>query len=137
MKRLLEQQTDPTEALTVKTTFLGTRENPSDTGAISGISMANFYPAALIRGTLNGMAKELYDFYCVLNEQAGMSRHKLVAAGNSVRRNKALRHILSNLFGLPLTVEQNEEEAALGAAISSLAMIESISLEQWLDGRYR
>ena len=136
MKRLLEQQTDPTEALTVKTTFLGTRENPSDTGAISGISMANFHPAALIRGTLNGMAKELYDFYRVLNEQAGISRHKLVAAGNGIRRNEALQHILSDLFGLPLTVEQNEEEAALGAAISSFAMSKSFSLEQWLDGRH-
>ena len=136
MKRLLEQQTDQTEALTVKATFLGTRENPSDTGAISGISIANFYPAALIRGTLNGMAKELYDFYRVLNEQAVISRHKLVAAGNGIRRNEALQHILSDLFGLPLTVEQNEEETALGAAISSLAMIESISLEQWLDGQH-
>lgn len=58
MRRLLEQQTDKTEALTVKTAFLGTGENPSDTGAISGISMANCHPAALIRGTLNGMAKE-------------------------------------------------------------------------------
>ena len=136
MKRLLNQQADQAEALTVKTTFLGTRENPSDTGAISGISMANFHPAALIRGTLNGMAKELYDFYRMLNEQAGISRHKLVAAGNGIRRNEALQHILSDLFGLPLAVEQNEEEAALGAAISSFAMSKSFSLEQWLDGRH-
>lgn len=137
MKRLLEHQADQTQALTVKPTFLGTREDPSDTGTISGINLANFYPAALIRGTLNGMAKELYDFYRVLNEQAGISRRKLVAAGNGIRRNEALQHILSNMFGLPLTVEQNEEEAAFGAAVSSFAMIESISLEQWLDGRYR
>ena len=31
-------------------------------------------------------------------------------------------------MGLPLTVEQNEEEAVLGAAISAFAMIESISM---------
>ena len=82
------------------------------------------------------MAKELYDFYRVLNKQAGISRHKLVAAGNGVRRNEALQHILSDMFGLPLTVEQNEEEAALGTAISSFAMSKSFSLEQWLDGRH-
>ena len=132
MKRLLERQTDGTQALTVKTTFLGTRENPSETGAISGIGMANFHPAALIRGTLEGMAKELYDFYRVLNEQAGISRRRLVAAGNGVRRNEALQRILSDVFGLPLTVERDEEEAARGAAISALAMVESISLDQWL-----
>ena len=136
MKRILEQQPDQTEALTVKTTFLGTREKPAETGVISGISIANFHPAALIRGTLNGMAKELYDFYRVLNEHAGISRHKLVAAGNGIRRNEALQHILSDMFGLPLTVEQGEEEAAYGAAISSFALTESLSLEQWLDGRH-
>lgn len=132
MKRLLERQADQTEALTVKTTFLGTRTDPSDTGAILNIGMENFHPAALIRGTLTGMAKELYDFYRVLNEQAGISRRKLVAAGNGVRRNEALQHILSDMFGLPLTVERNEEEAALGAAAGAFAMGESISLERWL-----
>ena len=44
--------------------------------------------------------------------------------------------ILSDMSGLPLTVEQNEEEAALGAAISAFTMIASISLEQWLNGRH-
>ena len=132
MKSLLEQQVDPTEALAVKTTFLGTRQNPNETGVISGISIANFHPAALIRGTLNGIAKELYALYLVLKEQAGISRSKLIASGNGIRRNEALQHILSDVFGMDLTVEQNEEEAALGAAISALAMIESGSLEKWL-----
>lgn len=36
------------------------------------------------------------------------------------------------MLGLPLTVEQNEKEAVLGAAISAFAMIESISMDQWL-----
>lgn len=120
MKHLLEQQADQTEALTVKPTFLGTRENPNDTGIISDISMAKFNPASLIRGTLNGMAKELYDLYSVMQEQAGIFRSKLVASGNGIRRNEIFQHILSDLFGMPLTVEQNEEEAAYGAAISSL-----------------
>lgn len=132
MKNLLEQQVDPTEALAVKTTFLGTRQNPNETGVISGISIANFHPAALIRGTLNGIAKELYDLYLVLKEQAGISRSKLIASGNGIRRNEALQQILRDVFGMQLTVEQNEEEAAFGAAISALAMIESCSLEKWL-----
>lgn len=132
MNGLLEQQADPTQAWTVKTTFLGTRENPSDTGSISDIRIANFHPAALIRGTLNGMAKELYDLYCVLREHAGISRSKLVAAGNGVRRNEHLQSILSDLFALPITVEQDEEEAAFGAAISAQSMMDSVPLEQRL-----
>ena len=132
MKRLLDQQSDQTEALTVKTTFLGTRENPGAAGAISNISIANFRPAALIWGTLNGMAEELYDLYRVLEEQAGISRRRLAASGNGIRRNKALQHILSGRFGMPLTVAQNEEEAAFGAAVSACAMTASISLERWL-----
>ena len=81
---------------------------------------------------MKSIAKELYDFYRVLHDQAGISRCKLVAAGNGIRKNEALQHILSDMFGLPLTVEQNEEEAVLGAAISAFAMIESISMDQWL-----
>lgn len=81
---------------------------------------------------MKSIAKELYDFYRVLHDQAGISRCKLVAAGNGIRKNEALQHILSDMFGLPLTVEQNEEEAVLGAAISAFAMIESISMNQWL-----
>lgn len=132
MKRLLELQTDQTEALTVKTTFLGTRKNPHESGVISNISMANFYPAALIRGTLNGIAKELLDLYRVIKERTGISRSKLVASGNGIRRNKHLQEILGEAFGMPVYVEQNEEEAAFGAAISAFAMIHSDPLEQWL-----
>ena len=122
MKGLLEQQDHQSAAWTVKTSFLGTREDPNDTGVISDISIANFHPAALIRGTLNGMAKELYDLYCVLKEQAGISRSKFVSSGNGIRRNIFLQKILSNLFDMPLTVECREEEAAFGAAISASAM---------------
>lgn len=132
MNRLLEDQADQTEALTVKTTFLGTRENPNETGVISDIGIANFHPAALIRGTLNGMAKELHDLYSVIKKQTGVSRNKLVVSGNGIRKNKFLQNILCDYFGMPLTVEQNEEEAAFGAAISALAMADSIRLEQWL-----
>lgn len=68
----------------------------------------------------------------MLNEQAGITRHKLAAARNGVRGNEALQHIRSDMFDLPLTVEQNEEEAALGAAVSALAMGKSICLDHWL-----
>lgn len=83
-------------------------------------------------GNLERYGKRAVRFYRVLHDQAGISRCKLVAAGNGIRKNEALQHILSDMFGLPLTVEQNEEEAALGTAISAFAMIESIYMDQWL-----
>ncbi len=132
MKRLLEQQTDPAETLMVKTTFLGTRENPDETGSISGITIVNFHPAALIRGTLNGMAEELHGLYQVLQERAGISRSKLLASGNGVRRNEFLQKILGDTFALPCTVHPSEEEAACGAAICGIAMRKGTGLERWL-----
>lgn len=73
-----------------------------------------------------------------ISQAAGMGLfdHKSMDFSREIlARNGALQHILSDMFGLPLTVEQNEEEAALGAAISAFAMIESISMDQWLGQR--
>ena len=133
MKRLLEQQSDQTEAWKVRTTFAGTREDPNQTGAIEGIRVANFHPASIVRGVLNGMAQELYDLYVNIQTGTGISKSKLIASGNGVRRNGALQNILRERFGMPLEVEQNEEEAAFGAAVSGLIATGTFSLEQWLS----
>lgn len=133
MKRLLEQQINQTESWKVRTTFAGTRENPNETGAIEGISTANFHPASIVRGVLNGMAQELYDLYVNIQNGTGISKSKLIASGNGVRRNGALQNILRDRFGMPLEVEQNEEEAAFGAAVSGLIATGAFSLEQRLS----
>lgn len=138
MKRLLESsdsarvQTCQADKLTVRTTFAGTRENPQETGSITGIRTDNFHPAALIRGVLEGMADELYGLYRVIERESGFSGTRLVASGNGVRKNTALQAILQERFGMPLEIVPYEEEAAFGAAISSLAAIGRLSVEQWL-----
>lgn len=133
MRRLLERQEDSAESWKVRTAFLGTRENPDETGSVSGIRLDNFRPASLIRGVLEGMAQELYDFYLVMQRDAGLSRSRLTASGNGVRRNPALQEILERRFGMPLHVEQNEEEAAFGAAVASLAAAGMLSLGEWME----
>lgn len=133
MKRLLEQQADQTESWKVRTTFAGTREDPNLTGAIEGISTVNFHPASIIRGVLNGMAQELYDLYVNIQSGTGITKSRLIAAGNGVRRNEALQSILRERFGMPVEVEQNEEEAAFGAAVSGLIAAGAFSLEQRLS----
>lgn len=132
MKQILEQQSNPEEAWKVRTTFLGTRENPDETGSISGIRMANFHPASMIRGVLNGMAEELYGLYRTIEAGAGITKDKLLASGNGVRRNAFLQSILQKCFDMPLEVEQGEEEAAVGAAISAAVAAGRMSLEKHL-----
>lgn len=139
MKRLLEEssvspQSQPshTNRLTVRTTFAGTRENPRETGSITGIRTDNFHPAALIRGVLEGMADELYGLYGIIEGECGLSGTRLVVSGNGARKNTVLQAILQTRFGMPLELVPYEEEAAFGAAISSLAATGRISVRRWL-----
>ena len=46
----------------------------------------------------------------------GLSQTKLIAAGNGLRENPLLAHIVSQSFGLPITFTEHREEAAYGAA---------------------
>lgn len=133
MKQILEKQEDSEEAWKIKTTFSGTRDNPDESGAVSGIRMTNFHPAAMIRGVLNGMAEELYSLYRAMETGAGITKAKLLASGNGVRKNKFLQSILRDYFGMPLEVEQGEEEAAVGAAISASVAAGQITIEEHLN----
>lgn len=130
MKRLAKQQAD--QGWKIKTTFSGTRECPDETGSIHGINVTNFHPASMIRGVLYGMAEELHELYKVMEENAGIRKSRLLASGNGIRRNTLLQDIMQECFGMPIEVEKNEEEAAVGAAISALAAIGELSVEQHL-----
>ena len=111
------------ESLAVDTRFSGTRADSAVRGSISGISAHNFTPAALTRGVLEGMARELYDMY----REMGVDCPGLVGAGNGVRKNAAFVHAAERLFGMPMRVSSRTEEAACGAALFGLLCI----------GRYR
>nr|WP_300831023.1 FGGY family carbohydrate kinase [uncultured Acetatifactor sp.] len=123
MKELLDGQGDPEESWSVHTTFLGTRENPDETGSVSGLRLDNFRPAALIRGVLNGMAEELYGLYRIVQSETALSPARLIASGNGVRKNGALQNILRNRFGMPLTIVAHQEEAAYGAALTAASLM--------------
>ena len=120
MKKLLETHDKEDDAWRVRTTFAGTRSNPEDTGCITGIRINNFHPVAMIRGVLNGMAEELYELYRLIETGTGTGKIKLTASGNAVRKNPAFQKILEERFRMPLTLVQNEEEAAYGASLCTL-----------------
>lgn len=123
MQKLLEGLANPAGSWTVRTSFLGTRENPDETGSVSGIRLDNFRPAALIRGVLSGMAEELYGLYRIIQSEAGLSPTRLMASGNGVRKNTALQDILQARFGMPIAIVEHQEEAAYGAAVAATAFL--------------
>ena len=104
--------------LEVDTRFQGTRGNPGVTGGIRNITTDNLTPGALVRGFLGGIAGELYDYYGRMI-RAGDPRRitAIVASGNGLRRNPALRDAVARRFALPLLLPRLREEAALGAAL--------------------
>lgn len=110
MNRLAEKEC---ECPTVDTRFSGTRSNPLSGGGISNLTESNFTPSGIIRGTLFGMANELYEMY----ESAGKPPfEKLAASGNAVRKNAVFKKILEQVFSREVFVPDVKEEAASGAA---------------------
>lgn len=118
MERLLEQSGPVEDFPRFQTTFAGTRQDPNQRGAITGISTDNFTPLHWIYGMMHGMAEELYELYRKgLSGGAETSPEALYGAGNGLRRNPFLRAIVERRFGCAMTLSPYEEEAACGAAL--------------------
>ena len=116
---------EPRDPLTVDTRFCGTRRDPALRASITNLGEDNFDAAHLIRGVLTGMARELYDGYAAMRAALPLrSDLVLTASGNGAKRNPALQSILAQTFGLPLTLSPYAEEAARGAAIFALGLLE-------------
>ena len=101
----------------VRPTFSGTRREPGLLGEISGIGRDNMTCASLLRGTVDGMLRELYALYAPLSASLPPVRH-LIGSGNAIRRNPALRMAAEAMFGLPISLLPRGEEAAMGAALA-------------------
>lgn len=100
--------------LTVNTFFSGKRSDPNAQGSILNITRENFTPGQLALGFITGICKELYDFMPINTE-----KKLIVASGNAVRKNPIIKHVIEDMFGLPVRVSYNKEEASVGAALFS------------------
>ncbi|MBQ2724565.1 MAG: MerR family transcriptional regulator [Clostridia bacterium] len=118
MNRLAEEGLEKGDFLKVRTSFCGTRGDPGVRGAVDGISEDNLTPEAMIAGTLWGMADELYGMYLQMSHN---SADTLIISGNAVRKNPALRRMLSHVFGMEVYLPAHMEEAAFGAAMFAAA----------------
>lgn len=105
--------------LHVRTTFCGTRDEPSMRGLIDGIGEDSFTPGALAAGILRGMAEELHGMLFEMDKRRPETTpiDRLVASGNAVRKNPALRETLTRVFGMKPAIPCHTEEAAFGAAL--------------------
>lgn len=99
--------------LEVETTFCGTRNDPDRRGVISGLSNLNFTPEALSLGVIYGICRELHT---LLGEKTA-GKSAIIASGGAVQRNEVLQKVISQMFGLPLILNTQKEEAATGAAL--------------------
>lgn len=111
--KILESKTETT--LGADCRFCGTRNDPSVRGALSNISEDNFTAADLAYSVLNGMSQELFDMY----KNGGKNANLLVCSGNGIRKNSALRKIVSQMFGCEIRIPFYAEEASYGAALAA------------------
>ncbi len=112
---LLENKTET--SMLADSRFCGTRNNPEIRGSYFNIDDGNFTPDDMILSTLFAMTKELFDMYI----SSGKKCSGLVCSGNGMRKNKALRQITSKMFKNEVIVPLYKEEAAFGAALTSMA----------------
>jgi len=115
----------------VRTTFSGTRSNPEERGTITGIGVENFHPGALTVGVIAGILEELHEQYEKMSEITGKKATKLVGSGNGLRQNPIMQKLAEEMFGMKLAIPACREEAACGAALCALALIDQTkTLEQ-------
>ncbi len=117
MDEKAEGITDYSDLLTVNCQFCGTRENPKLRGNIENIGIENFTPENLIYGTLEGVAKELFDMYESEKTLLSASPTTLVCSGNGLRKSNLWRKIFTEYFNMTATLPRHSEEAAVGACV--------------------
>ncbi len=113
------------KGLDVDVSFFGTRNNPDKRGAVNNIDRQNFNPSALVLGVLRGMCNELYDLY----ESFGEMKSHIVASGGAVKKNIVLQNLLSERFGMSVSLNNVDEEAATGVALFSAYAIGKVKYQ--------
>ena len=111
--KILSEKTQTT--LSADCRFCGTRNDPSVRGGIYNISEENFTASDIALSVLYGMSDELYQMY----RSGGKNAEKLVCSGNGIRKNAALRKVVSDMFGCEIRIPLFEEEASFGAALAA------------------
>ncbi len=124
MNELAESACPGAGGLVADTRFSGTRKDEAVRGSIAAIDTTNLTPANLTRAVIEGIVGELYS---MLLASGATGAAKLVASGNAVRRNPALRGVIRRTFGLECRMSGVPEEAARGAGYAAAAGLGIVS----------
>ena len=76
--------------------------------------------------------QELWQLYCSISNRQDSGGKQLLASGNRLRKNIWLQRIMSERFGMPLSVSDRTEEAACGAAAAGLVAAGLATIEELL-----
>ncbi len=113
--KMLETKTETD--LVADSRFCGTRANPEIRGGFSNMSQDNFTAGDMAVAMIYAIANELHAMY------AGGRTEKIVCSGNGIRKNLALQKVVSEIFEAEIKIPLYEEEAAYGAALTSLVAV--------------
>lgn len=118
-RQVYEKHRPENEKLNIDTTFNGTRTDRERTGRIENLTEDNFRPGDFSLGILEGICRELYDFYLKMPEK-NRRIDRVVVSGNGMRKNAIMRNICRDMFGVDVRIPRYQEEASYGVALFSL-----------------
>jgi sedoheptulokinase len=112
----LSREAEPKGGLSIRPNFLGERFDSQLKGQIAGIDFSNFSLGEVFAALAGGVVRNLHS---MLPEEAFEGKTRLVGSGNGLRRFAIFSDVIPEIFGLPLTLLPEREEAACGAALLS------------------
>jgi sedoheptulokinase len=112
----LSREAQPKGGLAIRPNFLGERFDSDLKGQIEGVDFSNFSLGEVFAALAEGVVRNLHT---MLPQQAFEGKTRLVGSGNGLRRFAIFSDVIPQIFGLPLTLLPEREEAACGAALLS------------------
>ena len=107
------------EKVIIETTFNGTRADGTRKGKILNLTEKNFRPGDFCLGILEGVIKELHEFYLKMPKEV-RNAECVIVSGNGMRRNRVMRKLCGEIFEADVRLPLYKEEASYGAALFSL-----------------
>lgn len=108
-----EKKTD----LIIRPLLYGERqEKDNRVGEVRNLTDKNFHLEDWISAYVKGMAEELKELYLQFPECARQKKLQIAASGNGIRKNPLLQREIERIFGMKVYIQEQEEEAAYGAA---------------------
>ncbi len=116
----LSRNISPTQLIKISPNFLGERFDQSLKGKIEGINFNNFSLGEVFTALAIGVVQNLKEMLPTISIQ---NKSELVGSGNGLRRFEVFKAIIPHVFGTPLTLLPEREEAACGAALLAKRLV--------------